>query len=54
MASMTSVPSMHEQVHERASKEQEPDHDAEHMGAVLREQERARNDKESDQGHPCP
>jgi hypothetical protein len=45
---------MHKQVHERASEEWEPDKDAEHMGAVLGKQERAGNDKESDQDHPCP
>jgi hypothetical protein len=54
MAVMPAVPAMHEHMHERASEDRKPNEDAKHMRAVLREQQRTRDDQKSDQYEPHP
>jgi hypothetical protein len=44
---------MHEQVHQRASKERQPEEDAKDMGAVLGKQQRAGYDDKSEQNESC-
>jgi hypothetical protein len=43
------VPSMHEQVHKRASEQRKPNEDAEHVGLVFGKEQRTGNDQERDQ-----
>jgi hypothetical protein len=50
---MASVSAMHEQVHQRASKEGQPKEDAKDMGAVLGKEQRAGYDDKSEQNESC-
>jgi hypothetical protein len=50
---MASVSTMHEQVHQRASKEGQPKEDAKDMGAVFGKQHRAGYDDKSEQNESC-
>jgi hypothetical protein len=43
MTSVSTVPTMHEYVHEWAQEERQPDEYAQHMGAVLGEQQHSGN-----------
>ncbi len=48
MFGMASMTMMHEEVHQRAGQQRQPYQEAENMGAVLREQERACDDQEAE------
>jgi hypothetical protein len=52
MMAVTTMAPMHEEVHEWAGKEREPDEDPPDMRAMLGEQERAGNDDEAQQRKP--
>jgi hypothetical protein len=52
MTAMTAVTAMHEDVHERACEERQPNKDAEDVGAMLGEQENAADDQKPDQDEP--
>jgi hypothetical protein len=55
VATMTTVPAMstvHEQVHEGASEERQPDENAPNVSAVLGEQKRTGNDEKAEQDEP--
>lgn len=49
MSSVTAIPMTHEEMHERASEERQPDQHTEDMGSVLGEQKRAGDDSESNE-----
>jgi hypothetical protein len=49
VTAMATVTAMHENVHQRASKNRQPDKYSEDVGAVLGEQKRTSDDKKSDE-----
>jgi hypothetical protein len=46
---VTTVPAVHEDVHQRAQEKRQPDERTQDMGAVLGEEQRAGNDEEAQQ-----
>jgi hypothetical protein len=53
MGSVTSMPMMHEHMHEGAGEQRQPDQHAEDMGSVLGEQKRTGDDGKSYEYQPC-
>ena len=53
MAAVTTMPVMHEHVHEGASEERQPDEGAQNVSAVLGEQKRTDNHEKAEQDEPC-
>jgi hypothetical protein len=52
MMSVTAVPTVHEEVHQWACEERKPHEGTEHVRAMLRKQQGARDDQKSDQYEP--
>ena len=53
MASVTATPVMHEEMHQRAGQQRQPNQQAEDVRAMLSEQECAGDDRKSDDTSPA-